>query len=308
MSEWTPIIDRASELGERATIVVEAIAAEALGSSDHLEAALFLAYQARADRAAVQQLNLAIRQAEAMWSTRRLGLYGGLAGLGFVVEQVARENPEINEDTDAALLLELERGHWQGNPYLATGLAGFGVYFLERLPVPAARRGLELVAAHLEEVLGRGNIEHPMGVSEGVWGIAHFLSRLADAGIQTKCMQSLSLDTAAADESPEIAAICLQIGLPERAQAVIGRCIGNDWPLARAAGVAHAWNRIWRLNHDPACKAAAVEWLRRAVNAWDDRWDDTATGPERFWLGLVLIAALTPVEPEWDRLLCLSGV
>lgn len=123
MTEWTPIIDPASELGGRARIVLEAITAQVPGTSDHLEASLFLSYRARADgdgrwaEAAIQQLNRAIRQAEAMWSTRRLGLCGGLAGLGFVVEQVARDAPDINEDTDAALLLELERGRWQGDPH-----------------------------------------------------------------------------------------------------------------------------------------------------------------------------------------------
>jgi hypothetical protein len=327
MSEWTPIIDPASELGGRARIVLETITAQVPGNSHPLEAALFLTYKARADsdggcaEAAVRQLNLAIRQAEAMWSTRRLGLYGGLAGLGFVVEQVAREIPEINEDTDAALLAELERGRWQGNPYLATGLTGAGVYFLERLPVPAARRGLELVAGHLEEVLGRANTPYAAGVSEGIWGIAHFLCRLAASGVEKERAQSLrerisgwphtATVAAASDESPEIAAVCLQIGLPERGRALIARCLGNTWPVqpvcalrARATGVAHTWNRIWRLNQDPACSAAAIEWLDRAVTAWDR----TATEPERFWTGLVLLAALTPVEPEWDRIMCLSGL
>ncbi len=284
---------------------------EAPGTSNHLEAALFLAYKAQADSAAVQQLNLAIHQADAMWCTRRLGLYGGLAGLGFVVEQVARENPEINEDTDAALLLELERGRWQGDPYLATGLAGWGVYFLERLPVPAAKRGLELVLGHLEEVLGRANIAHMASVSEGIWGIAHFLCRLAASGIEKerarwlreRISEWLNSETAS-DECLEIAAVCLQIGLPEFGRAMIERSLKTAWPLSRAASVGHTWNRIWRLNQDPACKAAAVEWLDRAVTAWDC----TLKGPERFRLGLVLIAALTPVEPEWDRMMCLSGI
>jgi hypothetical protein len=250
-------------------------------------------------------------------------LYGGLAGLGFVVEQVAREKPEINEDTDAALLLELERGRWQGVPYLATGLAGRGVYFLERLPLPAARRGLELVTGHLEEWLARANLAHlvasdasrPASVSEGVWGIAHFLCRLAGSGVEKERAQLLRerisgwLDatTAAAavsDECPEIAAVCLQIGLPEPGRALIECCLSNDWPLSRAAGVAHTWNRVWRLNQDPSCRAAAVEWLDRAISAWDRG----PIGPERFWTGLVLLAALTPVEPAWDRILCLSGV
>ena len=308
MSEWTPIIKPASGLGERAGIVLDAIAAEAPGSSDHLEAALFLAYQARADGAAAQQLNRAIRQAEEMWSTRRLGLYGGLAGLGFVIEQVARENPEINEDTDAALLLELERGRWQGDPYVATGLSGIGVYFLERLTVPAARRGLELVAGHLEEVLGRASTAHPASVAEGIWGIAHFLCRLAGSGIEKERAQSLRARISgcldASDGCPEIAAVCLQIGLPEVGREMIERCLSNAWPVSRAAGVAHAWNRIWRINQDPACRTVAIEWLDRAVT----KWDRTQSGPASFRLGLVLLAALTPVEPEWDRIMCLSGV
>ena len=318
MSDWTPIIDPASEPGRRARIVLEAITAEAPQTSDHLEAALFLTYKARADsggvcaETAVQQLNLAIRQAEGMWSARRLGLYGGLAGLGFVVEQVAREKPEINEDTDAALLLELERGRWQGNPYLATGLTGAGVYSLERLPVPAARLGLELVVGHLREMLGRPNPAHTGGLSDGIWGIAHFLCRLVASGVEKERAQLLRerisgwLDpgSAASDECPEIAAVCLQIGLPETGRVRIGRCLSNHWPVSRAAGVAHAWNRVWRLTHDPACKAAAEHWLDRAIATWNHG----PSGPERFWTGLVLLAALTPIEPEWDRIRCLSGL
>lgn len=321
MSEWTPIIDPASELGWRARVVLEAISAELPGTSGNLEAALFLTYRARADNdggwaeAGVRQLNLAIRQAEAMWSMRRLGLDGGLAGLGFVVEQVARENPEINEDTDAALLLELERGRWQGDPYLATGLAGAGVYFLERLPVPAARKGLELVLGHLEEVLGRANTVHPDGVSGGIWGIAHFLCRLGGSGVEeerAKLLREgisgwLNVETAPND-CLEVAAVCLQIGLPERGRMLIERCLRGArqaQPVcAFEARAAQAWNKIWRLDQDPACKAAAVASLDRAVTAWTP----SQIGPERFWLGLVLLAALTPVEPEWDRIMCLSGV
>ena len=92
-----------------------------------------------------------------------LGLYGGMCGVGWSVEHLARLLDENSEASDAGssddpieaidtyLNNSLESGNWQGPYDLISGLVGFGAYFLERLPRQSARRGIELVLRKLEE-------------------------------------------------------------------------------------------------------------------------------------------------------------
>jgi hypothetical protein len=168
-----------------------------------------------------QGLNRAIERA---WGTGRyLGLYGGLAGLGWVVEHLSRmlvdpaqeegakdgeleEQVDLNADVDDAMLAELRRSRsWTGPYDLISGLVGMGVYFLERLPGVKAEEGIQLVLEHLEaisEVTAAGRAWHSgpdllpewqrelcpsgyynLGVAHGIPGILHFLSEAAAAGI-----------------------------------------------------------------------------------------------------------------------------
>ena len=156
------------------------IATSVLASSEiPLDIPLFLAYRGLAD-AAVDRVNRLIRTADALYSQRRFGLFDGLAGLGWVTEHLARmlgfDSTGLNADTDAALLGELERGAWRGSLDWADGLAGFGVYFRERLPAPPAKRGLELVAAHLA-----GRTVSPPKMEGTIWR-AHELNRAWQTG------------------------------------------------------------------------------------------------------------------------------
>jgi len=101
----------------------------------------------------------------------------------------------------------------------------------------------------------------------------------------------------------------------------------GDAPLCHgAAGVAHIFNRIYQSEGDPRCRDAAVFWLERALAM---RKPETGVGgfsaltrpdPEGpvIWeanpafldgsigIALALLAALSPVEPNWDRQLLLS--
>ena len=94
-----------------------------------------------------------------------------------------------------------------------------------------------------------------------------------------------------------------------------------------AAGAAHAFNRIYQTEGDPRCRDAASIWLERvlemrkpgqgvggylALTRPDPRSEEIWEPSPAFLDGaggiaLTLLAALTPVEPEWDRLLLLSG-
>jgi lantibiotic biosynthesis protein len=109
---------------------------------------------------------------------------------------------------------------------------------------------------------------------------------------------------------------------PENASGV------RDAPLCHGAtGVAHIFNRVYQAEGDAECREAAVRWFDRALamrqpDAWIGgffamTWRDP-TGPfvpeatpafldGAIGVALSLLAALTDVEPAWDRLLLLSG-
>lgn len=101
-----------------------------------------------------------------------------------------------------------------------------------------------------------------------------------------------------------------------------------DAPLCHgAAGAAHIFNRIYQSEGDPRCRDASLLWLDRALAmrqpgsgvggfsvlirpdvggpiAWEA---NPALLDGSIGIALALLAALTPVEPDWDRLLLLSG-
>jgi hypothetical protein len=227
---WAPILgaDRVeAALGDITRTTLECAEAR-------LDVPLFLAYRGLPE-AAIDRLNRLSRTADSLYSTRRFGLFDGLAGLGWVVEHLARrlgfDATDLNTDTDAALLGELERGAWRGTLDWATGLTGLGVYFRERLPVPTARHGLELVNAHLA---------------------------------------------------------------------------GRTVPFPRIEGPAwraHDLNRVWQGASDTGAREQAVRDLETALQAPAD-----GQGFLRgvAGTGLVLLAATSPVEPAWDRILGIS--
>jgi lantibiotic modifying enzyme len=90
-------------------------------------------------------------------ATTRMGpdLYGGFTGIAWALEHLERSprrGDDLNEDVDAALSEHLAQSPWSGDYDLVSGLAGFGVYALERLPRRPARRLLAQVVARLDEL------------------------------------------------------------------------------------------------------------------------------------------------------------
>src|SRR3954451_24768282 len=128
MPQWTPILEPLDPLHERAIAAVDRITNRILAedpATGNLASTLLLTYRWLGDSdpqwigPAITRLNAAIAGADGLYSTRRFGLSEGLAGLGWVVEHIARrlsgdsnESP-LNGDIDAALLQELQRGRWQ---------------------------------------------------------------------------------------------------------------------------------------------------------------------------------------------------
>jgi hypothetical protein len=84
------------------------------------------------------------------------GLYSGFAGVAWVLEHLTGrlfdpEGEDPGEEIAAILADHLERSPWRGDYDLISGLVGFGVYALERLPRPGGRECLERIVARLAE-------------------------------------------------------------------------------------------------------------------------------------------------------------
>ncbi len=337
-----PVIDPSSPLGARARSVLDRATQDALAGQPTLDLPLLLAYRALADgdrrwmKLAVERLNMEIAGADALYSTRRFGLFAGLSGLGWVTEHVtallrrfegSEGGSQVNEDTDAALLLELQRGRWQSTYDLATGLTGIGVYFLQRLPAPAARQGLELVLGHLE---ASSAFKSATGVAGGLAGMlylfsesgSHLLPRAIDALLESR----FDFDNPCSWSEGElgIAAVCLQVGqrvgsadCQHLGTQLIERCLEvKPGPqelslLKGAAGAAHLWNRISLINGDSRWREASLRWWEKTIELHENPTPAASVAGVGFLegsagLGLALLGALTPVEPGWNGLLCLS--
>ena len=156
----------------------------------------------------------------------RPALYAGFTGVAWAAEHLGRlqggreeeeqqqeageaEDEDMNEEIDNALLTALERGSWVGDYDLISGLVGFGVYVLERIPRPSAVRCLEAIVDRLDETaetLGEGGREvtwftppealppisreqtplgcYNVGVAHGVPGVLPLLADACRLGIR----------------------------------------------------------------------------------------------------------------------------
>jgi len=171
MTDWEPLFegDEALEI----LAAVEALAGEladpdCVHRSDLVEAlemhwqrALFLAYAGHSLRrddwieACYDELDRAVA---AFGDSDQYPLFfGGFAGLGWATEHIektllgtrAPDDEDPNADIDDALTAILEQPDWIGPFDLVSGLVGFGVYALERMPSPAATALAEQVLRHL---------------------------------------------------------------------------------------------------------------------------------------------------------------
>jgi hypothetical protein len=294
---------------------------------------------------AIRALNAAMRRADELYANARWGLFEGLAGLGWVVEHVARSfdaGEDLNAATDAALVRELERGRWRGSCDVETGLAGIGLYLLERLHVRRASDGAALVVAHLESIvrsLGFAAIfdKDASDAARGLPGVVHFLSEAATAGIEAATCDALvnqSIECLRAmDLSPTLrwsgnlatAAVLFQAARHTEsttlAQEFLGRSsttphpdAGRHFSLRRGTtGVAYTLHRLARFEEaDPRCAPLAATWLTMTLDALEhDRGvldDDGTLMDGAPGVALALMSMTTVIEPDWDRRMLLPGV
>jgi class I lanthipeptide synthase len=165
---WQPLLDGAER--ERALDVVRDIARDL----DREEAphgglaggavgiALMYAYAEQAGLGGGARADELLGKAVDLVAEQPMGssLYSGFSGIAWAADHmvaaassVGGDDTDANEDIDAALVEHLEQTPWQLDYDLIVGLAGFGVYALERIDRPGRRRVLELTVDRLAELL-----------------------------------------------------------------------------------------------------------------------------------------------------------
>jgi hypothetical protein len=202
-------------------------------------------------------------------------LYAGFTGLGWTTEFLrARGNHDTNAEVDKALAEYLSIDTWNGSVDLISGLVGYGVYALERLPRAGAKAILAAIIHHLDATAARlpngvawataanadaTDVEYDLGVAHGVPGVIGFLARAWSAGIRRGSVGRL-LDQAVAwvlsqrnaaspgRQFPSVVRPARPVGPPAR----LAWCYGD-------AGIACVLLLAAKASGEPAWRRAAVQ-------------------------------------------------
>jgi hypothetical protein len=231
--EWEPVVT-SSAVRAAATDAIDAVVHAAVSRREGRvpeHDALMFAYLSLARRdsglseSASERVNEAI---DAASEARHMGLHGGLAGLGWIVEHIANildvgelstsalagNVAELDVDDpvseiDAAILRQLQRhppGSWTRPFDLVSGLVGYGIYFLERLPRANSKTALRLILDHLDALVeqagpgltwrrhresgpasppAEGENDYDLGVAHGIPGVMYLLDQLSAVGLES---------------------------------------------------------------------------------------------------------------------------
>jgi class I lanthipeptide synthase len=267
-------------------------------------------------------------------------LYGGFTGVAWTAEILGAASScgdDPNQQVDEVLLRMLGRRPWTARHDLIAGLAGFGVYALERSNRPSGRACLARVVERLDETAerhGRGVTwsHHNHGTAHGVPAIAVVLAGACAVGVETQRAWPL-LEGAvrwllASRLPPGSRSVCVAAALFAVARAVdepawarealavartavrrpLERCDIRDAGLCHgAAGLAHLYNRLWQASGDGELADAARRWYEITLALHEGaRSDDTSFLTGATGIGLALLAGLGAAEPIWDRALAAS--
>ena len=154
---WRPLLD--GEHASTALVMARELAldiAEQPGSP--IDRTIFWAYASNAfdEPFAVAAFDAAIGELVAHLArgpAHAMLFNDGLCGVGWALAHVVEgDSEELLAQIDAAMLKHLAVASWRGDFDLSQGLAGYAVYFLERMrtgTVTAAREGLARIVAHL---------------------------------------------------------------------------------------------------------------------------------------------------------------
>lgn len=217
-------------------------------------------------------------------------LYGGYSGIAWAFSRLSipsgspAEDDELSEvDTELATLLS--ESPWTRDYDLISGLAGMGVYALERLPRPTARKCLEQIVDRLEETAERrdGGLTwhtdpnllteyqlrttpdgyYNLGLAHGVPGVVGLLGQICAAGILVERSRDL-LDGAVAwmlnSSRPGDVSFPYWTGPGlERSRTRLAWCYGDP-------GVAAALLVAGRCVQEPAWERHAIEIALRSAS------------------------------------------
>jgi lantibiotic modifying enzyme len=223
-------------------------------------------------------------------------LYSGLVGVGWALAHLRGRLPGLDGEDDLAAIDELLLDHlgqspWRDDYDLISGLVGFGVYALERLPVPAAAAGLGRVLERLAET-AEHSVEgstwktspaliHPedrgmfprgyynLGLAHGVPGVVALLGQAvaavsplapqqcADGRETARALQQGAVKWLLARQGTGGFAAWLEPGKGAERPAPLGWCYGDPGVAAALFGAA-------RCARDPAWESEARAIARRA--------------------------------------------
>src|SRR5206468_3703346 len=145
-------------------------------------------------------------------------LYAGFTGVAWATAHLNEtvfksDGAEATEAVDDVLKQYVNQPEWRGDYDLVSGLVGFGVYALERLPAPSAIRSLHGIVDRLEETSERrddGITWHTpprllppqqrtlcprgyynLGLAHGVPGVVAVLAAACAAGVRRRKARAL---------------------------------------------------------------------------------------------------------------------
>jgi lantibiotic biosynthesis protein len=304
-SPWRPIL--APETAERALQVAEEIAADlqsritasSLGVSPSLAGgesglALFFSYldQARPgegyDDLAMQLLERTISAAAV--NPLMPSLYSGFSGVAWTMEHLSGRlyedgdgGEDAGEEVTAALAEHVALTPWQGHYDLISGLVGFGVFALERLPRPGGEECLRRVVARLSELAERNpqgitwrtgpeimsdqDAEtypagyYNLGVAHGVPGVIALLGLAQRAGVECRPLLDGAVRWLLAQQLPPDLASLFGYNVAARGAPVPSRvawCYGD-------LGISSTLMVAARAVEEPAWEAEALKIARRTA-------------------------------------------
>ncbi|HEX3554832.1 MAG TPA: lanthionine synthetase C family protein [Thermoanaerobaculia bacterium] len=273
LSSWCPILP--PETAERALRVVEEIAADlrsrlassSLATGPSLAGgtaglALFFSYldQVRPgegyDDLAMELLEQAVTAtAEFPLSP---SLYSGFSGVAWTMEHLRgrlyedEDGEDTGEEVATALVEHVGLTPWRGHYDVISGLVGFGVYALERLPRPGGEECLRRVVARLSEtaehdpqgvtwltgpeLMPERDLElfpagnYNLGVAHGVPGVIGLLGLAQTAGVECRALLDGAVAWLLAQKLPpgsgSIFSYCVAAGVESRSTRVAW-CYGD---------------------------------------------------------------------------------
>jgi hypothetical protein len=229
--------------------------------------------------------------------TARASLFSGLTGVGFALAhlgahlQLSVDTKAFGDDLaeiDAALLEHIGESPWQDDYDLISGLVGYGVYALERLPARQASACLERIVARLADtaeqrpdgltwwtnpcfLVAERSREYPngfynLGLSHGVPGVIGLLARVGAAGVavnESRRLLNGAVDWLLAQDCDAGFPAWIAPGESPRS-ARLAWCYGDP-------GVAVSLDIAARCCDEPAWEQKALAIARRAADRALDR-------------------------------------